>query len=196
MTEYGLDIHCTMLLEDYREQLPKYRLLQQVVMEKLGELVKKSGIELNSMESRIKTEASLAGKLERKGPKYDSLTDITDIFGARIITFYNEDVDRIASMAEILFDIDWANSIDKRKMHQYDSFGYNSLHYICKIPKQLFYDEKHPELNEIPFELQMRTALQHVWSAIQHDIGYKNDIEIPVEYHRNLSRLAGMLEPG
>lgn len=115
MTEYGLDIHCTMLLEDYREQLPKYRLLQQVVMEKLGELVKKSGIELNSMESRIKTEASLAGKLERKGPKYDSLTDITDIFGARIITFYNEDVDRIASMAEILFDIDWANSIDKRK---------------------------------------------------------------------------------
>lgn len=40
MTEYGLDIHCTMLLEDYREQLPKYRLLQQVVMEKLGELVK------------------------------------------------------------------------------------------------------------------------------------------------------------
>lgn len=194
MTEYGLDIHCTMLLEDYREQLPKYRLLQQVVMEKLGELVKKSGIELNSMESRIKTEASLAGKLERKGRKYDSLTDITDIFGARIITFYNEDVDRIASMAEILFDIDWANSIDKRKMHQYDSFGYNSLHYICKIPKQLFYDEKHPELNEIPFELQMRTALQHVWSAIQHDIGYKNDIEIPVEYHRNLSRLAGMLE--
>ena len=194
MTEYGLDIHCTMLLEDYRELLPKYRLLQQVVMEKLGELVKKSGIELNSMESRIKTEKSLAGKLQRKGSKYQSIYNITDIIGARIITFYNEDVDRIASMAETLFDIDWSNSIDKRKMHQYDSFGYNSLHYICKLPKTLYYNEKFPELNDIPFELQMRTALQHVWSAIQHDIGYKNDIEIPIEYHRNLSRLAGMLE--
>ena len=194
MKDYGLDLHCTMLLEDYRERLPIYQQLQQVVMGKLSELVKRAGIELNAMESRIKAEGSLAGKLERKGSKYRTLDDITDIFGARIITFYNEDVDRIASMAETLFDIDWSNSIDKRKMHQFDSFGYNSLHYICKLPKQLYYDEKNPQLNEIPFELQMRTALQHVWSAIQHDIGYKSDIEMPVEYHRNLSRLAGMLE--
>jgi Uncharacterized protein conserved in bacteria len=194
MEDYGLDMHCTLLIEDYREKLPVYRLLQQVVMEKLDELVKQAGIELNSMESRIKGEASLAGKLERKGSKYQSITDITDIFGSRIITFYNEDVDRIASMAENLFDIDWPNSIDKRKMHQFDSFGYNSLHYICRLPKSLYYDEQHPELNEIPFELQMRTALQHVWSAIQHDIGYKSEIETPIEYHRNLSRLAGLLE--
>ncbi|MBQ9678774.1 MAG: hypothetical protein IJV44_11630 [Prevotella sp.] len=194
MKDYGLDLHCTMLLEDYRERLPIYQQLQQVVMGKLSELVKRAGIELNAMESRIKAEDSLAGKLERKGSKYRTLDDITDIFGARIITFYNEDVDRIASMAETLFDIDWSNSIDKRKMHQFDSFGYNSLHYICKLPKQLYYDEKNPQLNEIPFELQMRTALQHVWSAIQHDIGYKSDIEMPVEYHRNLSRLAGLLE--
>lgn len=130
MKDYGLDLHCTMLIEDYRELLPKYRLLQQVVMRKLSEMVKNAGIELNAMESRIKAERSLAGKLERKGDKYQSIYDITDIFGCRIITFYNEDVDRIASMAETLFEVDWSNSIDKRKMHQYDSFGYNSLHYI------------------------------------------------------------------
>ena len=194
MVDYGLDMHCTLLIEDYREKLPVYRLLQQVVMEKLDELVKQAGIELNSMESRIKGEASLAGKLERKGSKYQSITDITDIFGSRIITFYNEDVDRIASLAENLFNVDWPNSIDKRKMHQFNSFGYNSLHYICRLPKSLYYNEQHPELNEIPFELQMRTALQHVWSAIQHDIGYKSEIDTPIEYHRNLSRLAGLLE--
>ena len=192
--EYELDMHCTMLLEDYREQLPTYSLLQQVVMGKMKELVKQTGIELNTMESRIKAEDSLAGKLALKGAKYQTINDITDIFGARIITFYNEDVDRIASMVETLFDVDWDNSIDKRKMHQFDSFGYNSLHYICKLPKTLYYNESHPELNNIAFEIQMRTALQHVWSAIQHDIGYKSNIEIPTEYHRNLSRLAGLLE--
>jgi ppGpp synthetase/RelA/SpoT-type nucleotidyltranferase len=192
--EYGLDLHGTMLLEDYRDRLPVYSLLQRVVMENLGNMVKQAGLELNAMESRIKTEKSLAGKLALKGAKYQTINNITDIFGARIITFYNEDVDRIASMAEALFDVDWNNSIDKRRMHQVNSFGYNSLHYICRLPKSLYFNEEHPELNEIPFEIQMRTALQHVWSAIQHDIGYKTDVEIPFEYHRNLSRLAGLLE--
>ena len=192
--EYGLDLHGTMLLEDYRDRLPVYSLLQRVVMENLGNMVKQAGLELNAMESRIKTEKSLAGKLALKGAKYQTINNITDIFGARIITFYNEDVDRIASMAEALFDVDWNNSIDKRRMHQFNSFGYNSLHYICRLPKSLYFNEEHPELNEIPFEIQMRTALQHVWSAIQHDIGYKTDVEIPFEYHRNLSRLAGLLE--
>ena len=194
MSDYGLDLHGEMLLEEYCNKQPLFEELQRVVMEKLGTLVQQSGIEVNSMESRIKAEESLVGKLRRKGHKYSSLLDITDIFGARIITFYNEDVDRIASMAEVLFEIDWGNSVDKRRMHQFDSFGYNSLHYICRIPKSLYFNPEMPEINEVRFELQMRTALQHVWSAIQHDIGYKSEIETPLEYHRNLSRLAGMLE--
>ena len=194
MEQYGLDFHGQLLLEEFREKYPLFEQLQQIVINRLKEMMSRSGIELNSTESRIKSESSLIGKLLRKGSKYQTLFDITDILGARIIAFYNEDVDRIASMAETLFDIDWPNSVDKRKMHQVTSFGYNSLHYICRLPRELYFDPDHPELNQIPFELQMRTALQHVWSAIQHDIGYKSEIETPDEYHRDLSRLAGMLE--
>ena len=194
MENYGLDLHGEMLLEEYRQQLPLYNRLMEVVKGKLSEMVKESDLTVSSMEFRIKGEASLAGKLLRKGSKYSSLKDITDIFGARIITFYNEDVDRVASFAESKFEVDWPNSVDKRKMHETSSFGYNSLHYICRIPKEVFYDPEYPELNDIRFEIQMRTALQHVWSAIQHDIGYKSEIETPKEYHRQLSRLAGMME--
>lgn len=183
-----------MLLDEYRTNIVTYQKLCNIVSDKLSEHIKQSGIELNTIEARVKKEKSLAGKLVRKGSKYQSITDITDIVGARIIAFYNEDVDRIASIAEKLFVIDWTNSVDKRKMHQFNSFGYNSLHYICRIPAELYFDAEYPELNTIPFELQMRTALQHVWSAIQHDIGYKSDIETPEEYHRDLSRLAGLLE--
>ncbi len=194
MEDYRLDPHSAMLIEQYRERLPLYNRLSALIEQKVKEQIKLSDIEVNAVEVRIKTEKSLTGKLERKGAKYQSILDITDIVGVRVIAFYNEDVDRLASIAEKIFVVDWNNSVDKRKMHQVNSFGYNSLHYICSLSSDAYSDPDFPELSHVRFELQMRTALQHVWSAIQHDIGYKSDIEAPEEYHRNLSRLAGLLE--
>lgn len=194
MEDYGLDLHASMILDDFREKLPQFEQLKTIVVDQLWKVIRKSGIEINTIEARVKTEASFAGKLQRKGHKYQSLDDITDIVGARVITFYNEDVDRIASIMETIFEVDWANSVDKRKMHQVSSFGYNSLHYVCRLRREVFHDDNCPWFNEVRFEIQMRTALQHVWSAIEHDTGYKTEIEVPAEYMRSLSRLSGLLE--
>ena len=178
-----MDLHSELLLEEYREALPVFEQMKEEVLKKLRDALSRSGLVVTVIEARVKTEESLAGKLALKGQKYESLKDITDILGARVITFYTDDVDRIAAMAEKLFNIDWENSIDKRKLHQLDSFGYNSLHYICRLPG---YDYR--------FELQLRTTLQHAWAAINHDNGYKTGVEIPREYLRQMNRLAGMLE--
>lgn len=194
MTDYGLDMHCTMLLEDFVAMLPSLKKIQEIVVAKLNDCVEEAGLYVDGVASRIKTEKSLAGKLAKKGHKYASITDITDLMGARIITFYTDDVDKISSLVDKYFVIDWENSVDKRKSHELDSFGYNSLHYICSIPKEMYFDPEHPEINDIRFEIQMRTCLQHAWATIEHDIGYKTDIEIPREHLRNLIRLAGMLE--
>lgn len=194
MKDYGLDLHCTMMMEDYIERLPVLRKIQTIVVDKLNECVEEACITIDGVASRIKTEKSLAGKLAKKGHKYSTLDDITDLLGARIITFYTDDVDKISSLVDKYFDVDWENSVDKRKSHELDSFGYNSLHYICRIPKSMYSDPQCPLINEIRFEIQMRTALQHAWATINHDIGYKTDIEIPREHLRNLTRLAGMLE--
>ena len=179
----GLDLHCQMIMEEYHDALPVLERLQEEVVQRLHEALNRNGLIVTAVESRIKTEASLAGKLALKGAKYATLSDITDIVGARIITFYTDDVDRIAAMAEQLFEIDWENSVDKRRLHQLDSFGYNSLHYICRLPGC-----------EYRFELQLRTTLQHAWAAINHDTGYKSGVEIPREYLRRINRLAGLLE--
>lgn len=181
--ERHLDAHCQTILQEYRDNLPLFEKEAAEVFEKLKQTLAVAGINVAAIEYRIKTEDSLAGKLELKGSKYKSLSDITDIIGVRVITFYIDDVDKVSSAIDRLFDIDWDNTIDKRKVHEINSFGYMSLHYICSY-------------GDYPYrlEIQIRTILQHAWANINHDTGYKSGVEVPKEYLRNLNRLAGMLE--
>ena len=189
-----MDLLSQFILDEYSESLPQMEKLRDIVVRMLSNAIQQNGIEVTTVSARVKTKDSLRGKLAIKGGKYHSLSDITDIVGVRVITFYTDDVDRIAAMAEQIFDIDWQNSVDKRRLHQLDSFGYNSLHYICRLPSSVYKDAQYPLLNNIPFELQIRTTLQHAWAAINHDNGYKSGVEIPREYMRQMNRLAGMLE--
>ena len=194
MNNNTTDLHIQQLLAQYHQFLPIYEQMAEVIPEKLKEFFAEAGIIVAAIEHRVKGEESLMGKLQLKGDKYQSIHDVTDVVGIRVITFYNDDVDKVASVLERLFEIDWENSIDKRKVHEIDSFGYLSLHYICRIPESAYTNPEHPELNQIRFEVQMRTVLQHAWANMNHDTGYKSGVDIPKVYKRNLSRLAGMLE--
>ena len=191
---YQLDMHGEMLMEQYHERIAVYERLSHLADEALRNALDAQHVKVTAMEHRIKTETSLAGKLELKGGKYQTIEDVTDIVGLRVVTFYSADVDKVAAIVNEAFVVDRRNSVDKRKQHRLDSFGYNSLHYICRLPKTVVDDPEMPLLNELRFEIQMRTALQHVWSTLDHDTGYKGDVKIPHEYMRQFNRMAGMLE--
>lgn len=194
MNTQKLDPHCQKLIEEYRSLLPVYSHIAEIIPERLRSFFDDAGIVVAAVEHRVKTESSLKGKLRLKGSKYNSIYDITDLVGIRVITFYTDDVEKVASVLERLYEIDWENSIDKRKIHEIDSFGYLSIHYICRIPESSYSVPEYPELNKIRFEVQIRTVLQHAWANMDHDTGYKSGVEIPRIYQRNMSRLAGMLE--
>ncbi|MBQ7268716.1 MAG: hypothetical protein IJS62_02555 [Bacteroidales bacterium] len=192
--EKGLDLHGRAIMGEFRSLVPVYQRQKKLVPEFISRSLEEAHVLVTAIESRIKTGESLAGKLALKGSKYASVRDITDIVGARVITFYSDDVDKIAALIQKTFDVDWENSVDKRRQHSLESFGYMSLHYVCRIPAELYSEPEFPELNEIRFEIQMRTALQHVWANMYHDTGYKSGLEVPPEHLRMLNRLAGVLE--
>lgn len=186
-----MDAHCEKILNQYRQKLPKLEALRDKILSIIQNILNKNNIMVTVLEARVKTEKSLIGKLELKGSKYKSLENITDIVGARVVTYFADHIDKVTGIIENVFEIDRVNSIDKRKSLDIDSFGYLSSHYICRIPKEVCDD---PDINSIWFEIQIRSILQHAWATVFHDIGYKSDIEIPKTYIRRLNRLAGIFE--
>ena len=186
-----MNLKCKLILEDYRKQREAFIKLGDVVHTMLSEIAKELGLTVLAVEHRVKEERSLAGKLERKGDSYNTLEDITDILGCRVICFLSDEIDKIGKLVEERFVVDWENSSDKRALIKADAFGYLSLHYICSLP---FGDKWPDEICGKKFEIQIRTILQHAWSAIHHDIGYKSDFGVPREISRQFARLAGLLE--
>ena len=83
------------ILEDYRKQRDDFVKLGDVVHNMLTDIVDSMGITVLGIEHRVKTEKSLAGKLERSGDWYSSFEDLTDILGARVICFFSDEIDKI-----------------------------------------------------------------------------------------------------
>ena len=180
-----------LILEDYRKQRDDFIRLGDEVHNMLKNIVDSIGITVLGIEHRVKSEKSLAGKLERSGDWYSTFEDLTDILGARVICFFSDEIDKIGKKVEEAFVIDWENSSDKRALIKADTFGYLSLHYICSLP---FGDRWPDEICGKKFEIQIRTTLQHTWAAINHDLGYKSEFGVPRSVAREFSRIAGLLE--
>lgn len=182
------------ILQEYEEKKETYERLAGSIMQIIESLLKKEKIKYATISTRIKDEGSLADKIDRKDGKYQQLSDITDIAGIRIITYYADDVDKVAKVLEREFEVDWENSIDKRKTLKPNVFGYLSLHYIIEFSEKRMSLPEYDDLKGIKVEVQIRSILQHAWAEMEHDIGYKTKIEVPEEVERDFSRLAGLLE--
>lgn len=189
-----MNSHCQSIINEYLTNKPVFETILAVMDKILRQLTHDNNIQCSAIEGRVKTQKSLEGKLDRKGDKYNSLKDITDITGMRVITVYNDSVDVIGNLLDSILIVDKENSVDKRKLLDPDRFRYVSLHAVCQIPKELYYDPVMPMVNEYKFEIQICSSLQHMWAEIEHDVGYKSEIEIPKPFIRRLHGLAGLLE--
>lgn len=182
------------IITEYNEQHGLYRDFTKKLEGLLTELLKQNNIRVHSITARVKERSSLEGKISRSMGKYTHLSDITDIVGIRIITYYSDEVDAIANIVEKEFRLDNDNSVDKRDLLDPDRFGYLSLHYVVGLPDKRTELAEYSRFKPLKAEVQIRSILQHTWAEIEHDMGYKSKHAIPKEIRRRFSRLAGLLE--
>ena len=179
----------------YRARRATYESMTTRLRALITDLAHDAGIDVIQVEGRAKTVDSFVEKIGRKGKKYvNPFTDMTDLVGLRIITYYREDVALIGEILKGEFKVDEKNSVDKIAGLAADRFGYLSVHYIVRLSPARGQLAEWRQYAGIPAEIQVRTALQHAWAAVQHKLDYKSSIEAPVELRRRLFRLSALFE--
>jgi len=136
--------------------------------------------------ARVKSVDSFVEKSKKEingKPKYtDPLNQIQDQVGARIVTFYKDDVERVGSAV-----LEYFRHIEEKDIipESESEFGYFGKHYILLLPLDITGD-----LSEsIPpfFELQIKTLFQHSWSEANHDLGYKTSDILSSDFKRRIA---------
>lgn len=181
------------ILKKYNENRKLYNNLKNKLVVLIKELLLEE-VNYHHIYSRVKEKNSLEKKIDTKAGKYSIIDDITDVVGCRIISYFEDDVEKIVTIIRNEFDIDEKNSINKKAILESDKFGYLSHHLVCKISKKRLSLPEYKKYKDIKFEIQIRSILQHAWAEIEHDIGYKSSLGIPKELKRKFSRIAGLLE--
>ena len=182
------------LPDEYERECGPLRELGPRVEQLVGELLGSANLRTHSVTHRVKDLSSVERKLSVKSAAYDSLSDITDLLGVRVITFFPDEVDLVADIIESEFSIDQENSVDKRELLDPDRFGYLSLHYVATLSERHLGLPEYSRFEGVTFEIQIRSILQHAWAEIEHDLGYHSAGAIPDSIRRRFSRLAGLLE--
>jgi GTP pyrophosphokinase len=172
------------------EPLPDFGFALGRLMENL---LSAGGVQFHRVDFRVKSKESAARKIA-VGGGLRTLQSLTDLLGIRIVTYFRSEVDKVADLVKEEFAIDDKNSVDKSAVLDPDRFGYLSMHFIARLADGRLALTEYQRFRGIPFEIQIRSILQHAWAEIEHDLGYKAEAAIPRNLRRRFSRLAGVLE--
>lgn len=177
----------------YRRNRSLYKSLASKVEAIIEENLEQSKMQYHSVTSRGKSLKSFTAKAQ-SGKYGDPQNEIKDMAGIRVITYLESDVQKVATMIENLFDIDKTNSLDQAQLLGSDRLGYRSVHYVAKFDKRRRKLPEYKVYEDLPFEIQIRSLLQHAWAEIEHDRNYKFSGKLPTGLQRRFYLVAGMLE--
>lgn len=158
------------------------------------------GINYLNVSARAKTVKSFSAKANKchpdGSPKYtDPLNQITDLIGARVITYIPESVNRVCAIIKAEFNV--VEEFDKgAEVRARGLFGYASKHFLVRLGSQRSGLPEYSVIGDRVFEIQVRTAVQHAWAEFEHDVRYKMDIppDREPEFDRRFLLAAALIE--
>ncbi len=141
---------------------------------------------ISSISSRLKSTASIVGKLERRGLPFDLALlgeNIKDVAGVRVVCSYIDDIYRVADSLIQQDDITLLEKKDYIKSPK--SNGYRSLHLIVQVP--VFFASSRVDMT---VEVQIRTIAMDFWASLEHQLKYKQELPNQQEIMSQLKECA------
>ena len=165
--------------ENFNKLMAYYRCAMMEVETKFNVLNEEFSIRysrnpINSIKTRIKSFHSIREKLSRKGLAMTAENveeNISDVAGLRVICPFTEDVYTITEAFLKQDDIKLIRQKDYIKNPKKN--GYRSLHLIVEVPIFLTSEKK-----VMKVEIQLRTVAMDCWACLEHELRYKNDIDL------------------
>ena len=200
--EFDFEGHAAAAVARYRTVLGQYEDYATLLENLIRTFARASSapVQFHTLESRAKTIDSFARKSAKpsvenpNAPKYtDPLSQITDLAGVRIITFFLEDVPAFEELINREFHV--VEKTDKSDLlEKEERLGYHSVHYIVSLGDQRLTLPEYSRFRGLRAEIEVRTILQHAWAEIEHDVQYKGQQALPAQIRRRFMTLAGLLE--
>jgi ppGpp synthetase/RelA/SpoT-type nucleotidyltranferase len=200
--QFDFEAHAAAAVAKYRTVLGQYEDYATLLESLIRTFARgpSSPVQFHTLESRAKTVDSFARKAAKpsaenpNAPKYtEPLSQITDLAGVRIITFFLEDVPAFEELINKEFEV--IEKTDKSDLlEKEERLGYHSVHYIVSLGDQRLTLPEYSRFRGLKAEIQVRTILQHAWAEIEHDVQYKGQQALPAQIRRRFMTLAGLLE--
>jgi hypothetical protein len=73
-------------------------------------------------------------------------------------------------------------------------FGYQSYHYVVRMPRAWLAVPSFNGFERFRAELQVRTLAQHIWASASHQLQYKHEESVPKPIKRTIHRASALLE--
>ena len=160
------------LIEDYESKDSSVFDFCTELVKQIQVLIEQNSIKLAiPIDYRIKSLSSIKSKIENRNLQLNNILELNDLVGIRLIFLFNRDLEKCRNLIEENLEI--IEKEDTASRLGESQFGYQSYHYVIKLPKNWLSLPSFKGFEDYRAEIQVRTIAQHIWAAASHHLQYK-----------------------